>query len=268
MTELLGLPVSPFTEKARWALDHHGIRYRYRVHVPMVGELALRLRLGKVLGRATVPVLFTGDRTLTDSFIIARWAEDHGSGAPLFPADARADIGAWNDRSETALDAGRALVMRRFAASKGAAEESVPRAIPAAARGAATGISRLAFRFISKKYSAADADDQAEGRIATLSATLVALRDALAGRPHLLGGLTYADITMAAVLQCVGPVSDDFVPMGPATRDAFTLPEIATRFADLLAWRDELYAGHRPRRSKAAIIGNEAKGNAERRPLT
>src|SRR5262245_44456729 len=47
---LLGAFYSPWTERARWALDHHGIAYRFEEHVPVVGELALRRRRSATKG--------------------------------------------------------------------------------------------------------------------------------------------------------------------------------------------------------------------------
>ena len=44
MRTLYGLTQSAWTEKARWALEHHGIAYRYHEHVPVLGEVLLRLK--------------------------------------------------------------------------------------------------------------------------------------------------------------------------------------------------------------------------------
>jgi hypothetical protein len=37
--------------------------------------------------------------------------------------------------------------------------------------------------------------------------------------------------------------------LGPATRDAWSTPELPSRHADLVEWRDRLYATHRARRA-------------------
>ena len=49
--ELIGIGYSPWTEKARWALDHHGIDYRYSEHLILFGMLPLRIKLGKLSRR-------------------------------------------------------------------------------------------------------------------------------------------------------------------------------------------------------------------------
>jgi glutathione S-transferase len=61
MTELLALPFSPWSEKARWALDARGVPYDYRRYQPILGEPALRAKLRRARGPVTVPVLTTID---------------------------------------------------------------------------------------------------------------------------------------------------------------------------------------------------------------
>ena len=57
MPELLGLPYSPWSEKARWALDARRVPYREVTYAPLLGEPALRLKLKRWRGNVTVPVL-------------------------------------------------------------------------------------------------------------------------------------------------------------------------------------------------------------------
>src|SRR5580704_5617991 len=57
VVQLLGLPYSPWSEKARWALDARHVPYADVTYAPLVGELALRRKLGKWTGAVTVPVL-------------------------------------------------------------------------------------------------------------------------------------------------------------------------------------------------------------------
>ena len=83
--------------------------------------------------------------------------------------------------------------------------------------------------------------------MATLTAELDRLEQALDGRPYLLGdAFSYADIAMALTLQQVHPVDPRYIVrmegLGPS---GMNVPELATRHAGLLAWRDALYARHR-----------------------
>jgi glutathione S-transferase len=59
------------------------------------------------------------------------------------------------------------------------------------------------------------------------------------------GAFSFADIAMATALQLTVPVADGYVALGPATRAAWADDALAAEFADLVAWRDALYARHR-----------------------
>ena len=54
---LIHIPYSPWSLRARWALDDAGVEYRTKSYQIMLGALGLRLRLGKFRGKVTVPVL-------------------------------------------------------------------------------------------------------------------------------------------------------------------------------------------------------------------
>ena len=117
MTELLGLPYSPWTEKARWALDARRVPYTFRHYQPLLGEPALRIKLRRPTARISVPVLTTSDgRAIADSADIARWADERGEGPRLFPAEHGAAIARFIALSERALAAGRALSLARMLA--------------------------------------------------------------------------------------------------------------------------------------------------------
>jgi glutathione S-transferase len=243
MTELIAEYFSPWSEKARWALDHHRIRYRFREYVPLVMEPWLRVRLRAPFGRVSVPALVQDGFVARDSFAIAREAERSGAGPALFPPLRAVEIVAWNERSERALEAGRARVVRRMAEVPGAKAEALPPFVPAPLRpvlGEATG---MALAHLRKKYALhADLEASRSG----LRAALEALRAELDGRRYLVDDrLTYADISMAVVLQMVRPVADTFIPLGPATREVWSDDELARSFEDVIAWRDRLYAEHR-----------------------
>jgi glutathione S-transferase len=142
MNELLALPYSPWSEKARWALDVRGVPYRYRHYQPLLGELGVR-------------------RTL-------------------------------------------------------------------------------------RKYRAHERSSS-EHRV-KLRAVLEELRAALAASSltpkTLLGAFSFADIAAAQILGFVSPPSSG-LKLGKASARGFTDPELSREFADLIAWRDALYAAYR-----------------------
>lgn len=241
---LHALPLSPWSEKARWALDHHRIEYSEEVYTPMLSEPALRWRLRRARGPVSVPVLFADGEAYTDSFDIAHFAERRGAGAPLFRRGLEEDIARWNRVSDAAMRAGRALVCFRVDADPQARSEVLPDLVPRALRRPLDPVARVGVRYLAKKYGFRE--DEHRHR-AELRAHLAELREALSdGRPYVIGDeLSYADIAMAAALQFVAPVGDQHLRIGPATRRAWTDLDLAGELTDLLEWRDQLYAARR-----------------------
>jgi glutathione S-transferase len=243
MPTLVAEKFSPWSEKARWALDHHRLAYAYREHYPLMGELTLRLRARRPTGRVSTPMLLTAEGPLIDSFDIARYAEREGGAAPLFPAGHEEALGAWNARSEAALRSARVLYLERLGESRAAKVELQPDTLPLAVRRLAAPTVDLAISFLRRKYGMQDA---ASAQVSLVN-ELDALQSALAGgKTHLVGErFTYADVAMAVTLQFVSPVADRYLPLGPATRASCIHPELAARYPELVAWRDALYARHR-----------------------
>jgi len=249
---LYALPYSPWSEKARWALDHHRIAYEEVEHLLFVGDLRLRLLLKKPTGRVTVPLLDDHGVFFTDSLDIARHADEIGSGSRLFPAGREAEVEAWNRKSEDTMSALRAQMVLGLADDPRAAKAAIPPAVPEALKPLLVPIAQRVMGQFAAKYRMRDG---AEKHAATAEEGLDALRAALAGgKKYLLGdALSYADITMAIVLQGVSPVDERFMPAGPGGREGWSRPELAARYPDLIAWRDELYTKHRrPTRGPAA----------------
>lgn len=240
---LVVLPVSPYSERARWALDHHRLAYETVTHVPYLGERRLRKLVGPDKPKATVPVLLTGEATLTDSWDIARFADRTGSGTKLIPAEREAEIRDWNVRADDTMARARGLVVAGMMGSRAALDESHPPTMPRFVRPLARPVARRAMRWFARKHGVNPADQA--GPRAAVRALLVELRSALGGRPYLTGSFSYADIVMASALQGVSPVADEYIPLGPATRAVWTQPELAAEFSDLVAWRDRLYERHR-----------------------
>jgi glutathione S-transferase len=233
------IPYSPWSLKARAALRHHGIEVALRLHAPLVNELALRLKLGKLFGgRVTVPVLFTPEGPVLDSFSIAEYADRVGSGTPLIDAPRAVQVRVWNTCSERLMSAGRARSMLRALASPQALRETMPPALRALPLPLMLG----SVRTFNLKYGIRS--DAAAANLAIMREELERLREALAGgRDYLLGStLSYADLAMALALQLVLPLPG--TPLGPASLITSTEPELAGEYADVLAWRDRLHARH------------------------
>jgi glutathione S-transferase len=240
---LYGLAYSPWTERARWALDHHGVVYRYHEHVPMLGEPLLRMHAKPAPGqRATVP-LFIDDRgeRFMDSLAIIERA-DRGASRPLV-----ADLAATRAlaaKIEPVLRATRGRVTARILADPEALRESATAAVPAFMAGLAAPVAAQGAKFIAKKHDASLSAERES--IALMRALLTEVQTTIdVEHPHTRETLTAEDILVATLLHAVRPAHVSHITLGPASRRAWSSDELATEFSALLAWRDALYQSAR-----------------------
>lgn len=240
---LITLSYSPWSERARWALDHHHVAYRELPHEPVIGERKLRRVVGPRAGRYTVPVLLTGEEVLTESWDIARYADRVGSSPPLIGEARLNEVRDFNERVDSAMSAGRALFTERLLASGAARDETLPRQIPRPLRVLLRPMTWLGTRWFAHKY-ALGAYDPVRA-LEELRRLFDSMRAKLGGGDYLLGSFSYADIVGAVALQAVVPVADEYIRLGPASRGVWTDPVLAGDYADLVAWRDRLYGRHR-----------------------
>jgi glutathione S-transferase len=241
---LFGLRVSPWTERARWALDHHHVPYAYHEHLPMLGEMLLRRKARTK--KASVPLLDDSGDVVMGSLRIARHAEKSKGGSVLFPEGKDAEIEHWADVAERITNAGRRRFIAHAIQDRAVQAESLPSFVPGALRGVFAPSAGMAVRFLSSKYGVshdtAEIDAEYER---TVRAALEETREAIKEGGYVLSKdcFTFADIALASSLQVVRPRRE--TKFGPATREAWTHEKLADEFDDLLAWRDTVYAKHR-----------------------
>ena len=241
--QLVGITFSPWTEKARWALEVRGIEHRFVPYVPLIGEPRLRVLLRRWRGPVSVPILVDGKTVIPDSAAIARWADAHGTGPAMFPREHDARVTHFVDESERGLAAGRARALVRILADDAALAELVPKPIARTIGARATrGLAAFGIRRTRRKYGADAGSDDDHAR--TQIEVLDGIRAALGGRRTILDALSFADIAASQVLAYVAPPASG-LRLGAANRRSFTDAALAERFADLVHWRDELYAAHR-----------------------
>ncbi|MBK6921032.1 MAG: glutathione S-transferase N-terminal domain-containing protein [Deltaproteobacteria bacterium] len=247
--KLWSLPYSPWSEKAKWALEWSGVAYRRMRYQPIVDELALRWRLRRPTGVVSVPVLQHDGGVLADSFDIARWAAaQDGGDHRCIDDETLATVTAANLASERGLAAGRTLSLTRLLEHPQGLRDMTPPILARRVPGLAQRLATAGIRRTLAKYAA-----QVEGSPRhTLERELEQLRADLAaghrtdGVAHLLPRFGYADIARAQVLAFVRPPTTH-LRMTPATRETFVDDELSRRFDDLLQWRDALYARFRER---------------------
>lgn len=235
---LVGEGFSPWTEKARWALEHHGLAYRYVEYTPLVSEPWLRMRARKWRGPISVPYLL-GPRPMGDSFAIACEADRIGGATPLVPGALVREITDWNARAERLMRAGRSMILARTEESAELQRESLPRTLPSSVRRVLAPTVRIGTAYLRKKYAVTLVPDE------VLEGDLLAVRASIANREHLLGQLTLADVAIASALQVVRPHGEFPRGISDAQRAGWERPALAARFGDLLAWRDALVLRHR-----------------------
>jgi len=130
-------------------------------------------------------------------------------------------------------------------ASDGALDESLPPAVPRWIRRALRQVTRYGMVWFARKYALDLSDTERPRQV--LRETFDALRAAIAATGYVRASFSYADIVAATLLQGVVPVAGRYIRLGRATREAWTQPELAADYADLIRWRDELYEKHRKR---------------------
>jgi glutathione S-transferase len=245
VVELYGIAYSPWTAKARWALDHHKIPYRYREHLILFGMPELRWRLRRFRGAVTVPALIAGKERIMDSFEIARHVDVMGSGTPLFPESNLPEIREVNRLSEKALDAARALTIFRILKDPEAQAEALPRFVPRSLRHLLRWIAPIGAHYIAREFNVGR--KTVSGYEEDYREVLEDFRKRLArsGGAYLLSAFSFADIATSVALQGLEPVSHPAIPMGPATRRIWRTPGLASEYPDLLTWRDGIFQRHR-----------------------
>jgi glutathione S-transferase len=240
---LVVLSYSPWSERARWCLDHHGLGYRRVYHTPFTGERRLRRIVGSGVARPTVPVLLAEGTVIADSWDIALYADRHGSGEPLIPPELASEVRECYELAERAMAQGRLLVLAALLRNDRALDETAPFRLPAFARRLLRPAVRYGTAWMARKYEL-DLEAQASAREA-MAVALSAFRRRLAGREYLLGRFGFSDIVLCSLLQGVEPVDDPHVRLGAAQREVWTQPELALEFEDLLRYRDGVYATKR-----------------------
>lgn len=231
---LVGESFSPWTKKARWALEQCELAYGYKEYTPILSEPGLRWRMRQWTEPVSVPVLFVGRKIIRGSWEIACYANETAGDGRLGDFQV---IAPWNDLSEAALAQGRTNVVRRILRNDQALEEALPAFVPKRLRRPFRFVARDAVQRLDRKYAHLEKPE-------ALRQALLHARDGLAHTRsgYLLDRFSYADITMAVVLEVIAPIAHTHPPLGPATHSCWNDLKLADEFKDLLDWRDQLAA--------------------------
>lgn len=210
------IPVSHYSEKARWALDLKGVEHERRAPAPPLHiPIALWLTRG---ARATFPVLVLDGEPIGDSTAIIAALEERFGDPPLYPddpADRRRALAIedWFDRE--AGPSARTLVFHELRSAPGGFDDFAATMLPEPL--VRTGAGRAAAGRLARAYTQLRFRVAAETAAAAARATIVAALDrleaelAIGGGPYMVGGrFSVADLAAAALL---APIVDP--PEGP-----------------------------------------------------
>jgi glutathione S-transferase len=244
--ELIGLTYSPWTEKARWALDYCQKPYHYTEHLIFFGMPILHWKCRQFRRSLTVPVLLTQTQNFYDSLDIARYADENSQAKQsLFPAQELEQVLLWNRRSEQALDAGRSFMLVQLSGNQEALLEAVPGFLKKMLGPLAIFAARFGAWYIQRSFqSDRRTPNEAEELVRE---QLMELRTRLSGRGYktILPSFSYADVAMATVVQFLEPVANEYISIGPETRRVWRMEKLAKEFPDLIEWRDRIYSEYR-----------------------
>jgi glutathione S-transferase len=239
---LVGESFSPFTQKARWALEYAGVPHRYEEYTPTLSEPGLRLRMRQWSGIVSVPVLFADNLVIRGSWEIARYASQYAADGRLGDFT---QISTWNELSERALEEARTRVVRKVLANPAALDEATAAVFPPVLARPLRFVARGAARRLDVKYAHLVMPGSLRSALLFTRAKLQQVGD-----DFLLGSFSYADIAMCVVLEAVAPIMRTEPPLGPATRACWSDPALAEEFSDLLRWRERLRVRVSPRFSQ------------------
>lgn len=215
-------------------MEYCGFAYEYEEYTPTLSEPALRWRMRQWAGKVSVPVVFAGPKLVRGSWDIAAYADEASGGKRLGDLET---IAQWDKLSESALAEGRTRVVKAVLGNETALEEALPGFVPDSLRKALRFIARDAAKRLDKKYASLV-------EAGAVRKALLACREGLqkSGNDFILGEFSYADITMAVVLEVIAPIAATKPPLGPETQRCWNDLELAGEFEDLVRWRDRLAA--------------------------
>jgi len=213
---LVILPISHFCEKARWALDRFGVKFRVEAHAPGFHVPAVK---GMGLSSTTTPVLRLPDgRVLGDSSLIVRHCDVLAQAANverLFPPE-QPDVEELCARFDTLGADARAVVYAHALSSAELRRAAAAPPVPPGERRAwhYTGLSWFVTQVIMKNAFRVSAKNGAAA-LERIRSTFAEVGTMLGGRKYLCGdAFTAADLTFVALAAPVLGIPYGAIPAG------------------------------------------------------
>ena len=244
------IPVSHYSEKVRWALDHKGVQHDRRAPPPPA-QMLITPALTRGRSR-TFPLLQLDGRAIGDSTEIIAALEERFPDRPLHPADPaerRRALALEEHFDEEVGPHTRRLAFFELRRDPDAMAEFAAGMVPAPlmrTAAARAGIGRFASAFSAARYGAGSAEG-AETARTKIRAGFDRLEAELehSGGEFLAGeALSVADVTAASLLvPIVGPPEGPRLPPMPEAYEEF---RATLRDRPGFRWVAETFARHRP----------------------
>lgn len=241
------IPVSHYSEKARWALDHKRIDH-VRRPVPPPAHMAVAYALTRGRGH-TLPLLRIDDEVLGDSTAIIAALERASPERPLYPrdpAERRRALELEDFFDEQLGPYARRLGFHELRSDPAAMSHVAAAMLPArigASAVARRAAGRVGRSFAALRYRTASDADAAAAR-AKILAALDRLEAELGAGEYLVGDrFSVADLTAASLLYPVVQPPEAFaLPDPPPSYERFLAPLRERRG---YRWVGEMFARHR-----------------------
>lgn len=255
------LPVSHYSEKVRWTLDHKRIPHRRRAAIVPGSHMITAAWLTRNPGNYTFPVMELDGETIVDSSAIIAALEQRFPERSLYPADPEQRRRALDLEDFFDEELGpytRQLAFHELGNDPERFEAIVARTVPEPFSRNAAGAAAFARTFTRLRFGARS-EAAAEVSRSKVLAALDRLEDELGSGDHLVGdSFTVADLTAAAlfyplVLPEEGPLPTDEPP--PLGMERFRAPLKERRG---FKWVEETFRRHRRRTRKTAAAGAHA----------
>jgi glutathione S-transferase len=253
------LPVSHYSEKVRWTLDHKRIPHRRRAAIVPGAHMVAAMWLTRDPANFTFPVLELDGEAVADSSAIVAVLEERFPERPLYPADPEQRRRALELEDFFDEELGpyiRQLAFHELGNDRERFEAVVRRTVPGPLGRNSAGAVVYARTFTGLRFAARSDDAAAVSRSKVLAA-LDRLEEELGSSEYLVGdSLSVADITAAAlfyplVLPEDGPLpADEPAPQG---LERFRAPLKERRS---FKWVEETFRRHR-RPAAAARVRRE-----------
>ena len=191
------IPLSHFSEKVRWALDHKRIAH----HRQVLGPDYL-IRAWRATGHGTLPILFLSGRAIGDSTHIIATLEERFPDAPLYPnAAARQRALALEDYFDEQLGPAlrAAIITPLFRSDPDIALRVLTTGMPEKTYQTLRPLKKVFPAYYRFRHRIRDA--KLESDRVTVNTALERIEQERQGRAHLVGhSFTVADLTAAAML--------------------------------------------------------------------